>query len=208
MNPLIKKLKVLAFASGYGSTLEHLLKYETSQNPQWTVTGVVCDNPRARALTVAKQYARAAVLVSRQDFKSGTEFDHAIFKAVEQQSPDVIFLLGYLKKVDAKLINSFSGRIFNSHPSLLPKYGGKKMYGRAVHEAVLRAGELETGVTLHEVNENYDSGRVRVQKKIQIKSSWTVDEVENAVKIFEKQTIVEFLNQIAGAGAGAFEAKM
>jgi len=190
----MEKIKISVFASGFGSTLEHVLNYAKQKDPKWSVVGLVCDNPNARALDIAKQHGLQHALVSRREFTELAKFDEAILSAVRGQKPDIIFLLGYLKMVGPDLVKDFRGRIFNTHPSLLPKHGGKGMFGHAVHDSVIRAGDLESGVTIHEVNDRYDEGQVLMQKRVPVDRSWSVDELENKIKAVEKDLIIEFLN--------------
>ena len=190
------KIKITALASGFGSTVEHLLNYEKREKPAWTIIGVVSENPKARVLEVAKRFGITPTLLPWCNYSSREAFAAAMLDAVERQNPDVIFLLGFLKKVGPSLIHRYPHRIFNTHPSLLPKYGGKGMFGRIVHESVLSSGDKESGVTIHEVSENYDEGRVLLQKKISIESGWSADELEEKIKAIEKNAIVEFLNRL------------
>ena len=190
------KIKITALASGFGSTVEHVLDYEKREQPEWTIIGVVSENPKARVLEVAKRFGIMSTLLPWRNYSNREAFDGAVLKAVEKQNPDVIFLLGYLKKISPALIKLYPKRIFNTHPSLLPKYGGKGMFGRAVHESVIRSKGRESGVTIHEVSENYDEGRILLQKKISVDSGWSVDDLEEKIKTLEKNTVVEFLNRL------------
>lgn len=190
----MEKVKITVFASGFGSTLEHLLKYEMREQPRWQVIGVVSDNPKARALKVAEDYGIQHALVSRREYSTMSDFDKAILNAVHAQKPNIVFLLGYLKMIGKNLTDEFAGRIFNSHPSLLPKHGGKGMFGRAVHDSVVRSGDFESGVTIHEVNDRYDEGRTLLQQRVPVSPAWSVEELEEKIKAIEKELIVVFLN--------------
>ncbi len=196
------KVRLTVFASGFGSTLEYLLKYEKREKPKWRVIGVVSDNPSARALKVAEDYGIQHALISRREYLTAGDFDKAILRAVHAQRPDIIFLLGYLKMIGSDLTQEFAGRMFNSHPSLLPKHGGKGMFGRAVHDSVVRAGDFESGVTIHEVNDRYDDGRTLLQQRVPINPAWSVEELEEKIKAIEKELIVVFLNNYCSRRGG------
>ncbi len=109
---------------------------------------------------------------------------------------DFIVLAGFLWKVPADLVEAFPQRIINIHPSLLPKYGGKGMYGHFVHEAVHAAREVESGITIHWVNEHYDEGAIIAQYRTQISSSDTVDEIERKVRSLEIRWFPHVLEEV------------
>ncbi len=104
---------------------------------------------------------------------------------------DYIFLSGYMKKIEKNLLKEFPNKIINSHPALLPKFGGSGMYGRFVHEAVIKAKEKESGCTIHYVNENYDEGEYILQKSISLLQDEKVETLEEKIKELEKAAVVE-----------------
>jgi phosphoribosylglycinamide formyltransferase-1 len=118
-----------------------------------------------------------------------------LIESIETFKPDFILLAGYLKKIEENVIRNFAGRMFNSHPSLLPKYGGHGMYGSNVHKQVFQNKEKISGVTIHEVNEEFDQGRIVFQQPIDIQPCKSWEEVESLVKSLEKEFLVDCLNR-------------
>ncbi len=150
-----KKIERLAiFASGTGSNAEKIITY-FAQNPVIIISLIVCNRPDAGVLEIARKYGIETLLLEKEKFFRG----NAYTQELRDKQIDLIVLAGFLWKIPARLIDAFRGNILNIHPSLLPKYGGKGMYGHFVHEAVIEAGEKETGITIHLVDEHYDHGR-------------------------------------------------
>ena len=150
-----KKIERLAiFASGTGSNAEKIITY-FAQNPVIIISLIVCNRPDAGVLEIARKYGIETLLLEKEKFFRG----NAYTQELRNKQIDLIVLAGFLWKIPARLIDAFRGNILNIHPSLLPKYGGKGMYGHFVHEAVIEAGEKETGITIHLVDEHYDHGR-------------------------------------------------
>ncbi len=127
---------------------------------------VISNNARAGALKYANEAGIPALNLSTKNHSES--LDDAITEALKSHAVDWVILVGYMKKIGAKLLEEFHGKIFNIHPSLLPKHGGKGMFGIHVHESVLASGETETGVTIHLVDEEYDQGRVLAQEVVKV----------------------------------------
>ena len=150
-----KKIKRLAiFASGTGSNAEKIIAY-FAQNPLIIISLIVSNRPDAGVLEIARKHGIETVLLEKEKFFRGNAYTGEL----KDKQIDLIVLAGFLWKIPAGLIDAFRGNIINIHPSLLPKYGGKGMYGHFVHEAVIAAGEKETGITIHLVDEHYDHGK-------------------------------------------------
>ena len=115
---------------------------------------------------------------------------------VDSFNPDLIVLAGYLKKIPVDFIQKFENKIINVHPSLLPKYGGKGMYGKNVHKAVKEAGETESGATVHYVTENYDEGPVVEQVRVSLSESDSVEDIEEKVRAAEKELLISAVKKI------------
>lgn len=179
--------RLAVFASGAGTTLEFLLQARREQRLIHDICLLVTNNANAGALAVAKKYNISAAVAL-------TEVE--VLNALIEAKIDFIFLAGYLKKIGPQILIDYKGRIFNSHPSLLPKYGGKGMYGSRVTEAVLQAGEKFTGITIHHVNEHYDSGQIMKQIQIPVFANDTLETLESRVKAEEKNLILNFLNSL------------
>lgn len=151
---------IAIFASGAGSNAQKIIDH-FKQSAIARVTLVVCNKPGAGVLQIAEKEGIEAILIDKELF---FRTDHYI-KELQQRQIDLIVLAGFLWKVPANLVQTFSNRIVNIHPALLPKYGGKGMYGHFVHEAVINAGDTESGITIHYVNEKYDDGATILQER-------------------------------------------
>ncbi|MBX2964599.1 MAG: phosphoribosylglycinamide formyltransferase [Cyclobacteriaceae bacterium] len=147
--------KIAIFASGSGTNAEEIFKF-FKDHPGVSVAGMLSNNPEAYALERAKKYNVPTFVFTRPQFKDTAE----VIDWLTQQSVTHIVLAGFLWLIPENLIKAYPGKIINIHPALLPKFGGKGMYGMKVHEAVKTAGETETGITIHEVNQNYDEGKI------------------------------------------------
>lgn len=121
--------------------------------------------------------------------------DEQILYYLQRHEVDIVFLAGYLKLVGEQVIKPFEGRIFNTHPAILPQFGGEGMYGIHVHQAVIAAGEEFTGITIHEVNEEYDKGAICAQLKLIPVVGDTAENLQKRVQGFEKQFIIDWLKE-------------
>jgi phosphoribosylglycinamide formyltransferase 1 len=151
---------------------------------------LISNNANSMALKKAARYGIDNFVVNS---KTHANADEEIYRLLKKYDCYLVFLSGYMKKLSPLLTSNFT--IINSHPSLLPKHGGEGMYGRFVHEAVVKNGESESGVTIHEVNEHYDDGKILLQKEIALSDDETVDTLESKIKSLEKIAIVEALRQ-------------
>ena len=152
--------KIVILASGSGTNAQNIIEY-LNKTVEKKVSLVLSNKKDAKVLERAAKLGVPAQSFSRHDFY---ETDR-IPGILEDIAPDLIVLAGFLWLVPAKLLQSYPGKIINIHPALLPSYGGKGMYGRHVHEAVLENHEKESGITIHFVNEVYDQGDIIFQKK-------------------------------------------
>lgn len=151
-------LKLAVFASGAGSNAEKLIQY--FKDSELAKVGlVVCNKPGAGVLAIAEKEGVPTLLIEKEQFFRGDGY----VPFLQNQGIDFIILAGFLWKIPQTLINAYPRRIVNIHPALLPKFGGKGMYGQYVHEAVLNAGEMESGITIHYVDEHYDNGDIIFQ---------------------------------------------
>lgn len=173
--------KMAIFASGAGSNAQKIIEYFKLRPDIGKVELVVCNKPGAGVLDIAKQYNIETMLIDKEKFfNSGT-----YIKVLEQKDIKFIILAGFLWKVPVSLIQAFPNHIVNIHPALLPKYGGKGMYGNYVHEAVIAAGEKESGITIHYVDELYDHGNIIFQETCSIAPG------ENAATLAQKIHLLE-----------------
>ena len=145
--------KIVIFASGSGSNAENIIRFFENDERN-RVVGVFCNKPDAYVLTRASRLGVPAFVFGREDFYRGT----AVLDRLKELGTDLIVLAGFLWKVPDDILAAYPDRVINIHPALLPKFGGKGMYGERVHEAVIAAGEKESGITIHYVNGHYDEG--------------------------------------------------
>jgi phosphoribosylglycinamide formyltransferase-1 len=165
----LRDLNIAVMVSGSGSNLEAIFQAAQEGNlPGANVVLVVSSRRDAYALERARKYGVKSTVIDPRDFPDDASFQEAIVGALARARIDVICLAGYLRKLGKKLIHQFQGRILNIHPALLPKFGGPGMYGRRVHEAVLAAGEKESGCSVHIVDEEFDQGPVLAQERVPV----------------------------------------
>lgn len=169
---------IAVFASGSGSNAQNIIEY-FEKSDIGHVTVVLSNNPNAFVIERSYKLNVPILVFTRFQFTK-TDF---VVDFLKSQKIDLIVLAGFLWLVPPTLVNAFSGRMVNIHPALLPKYGGKGMFGHHVHEAVVANGDKETGITIHLVNEVYDTGATLFQAKCEIVASDTADDV--AAKIHE-----------------------
>ena len=174
----IKRLILLA--SGDGSNVENIIKhFELNSNIE--VVLVAGNNKKAYVFERVKKYD-IDTFVFDKNF-----FDKKFIDIIEQYNPNLIVLAGFLWKIPEFIINKYPNQIINIHPSLLPKYGGKGMYGLNVHEAVIKNKEKKTGISIHLVNQNYDEGNIIFQSQINISHDDTINSIASKVQLLEKE---------------------
>ncbi len=150
-------IKIAIFASGTGSNTKKVIEY-FGNSPMAKVELVVSNKPSAGVLQIAKDWHIDTLIIEREQFYNG---DHYI--NVLKEKIDFIVLAGFLWKIPSALIDAFPRKIINIHPALLPKYGGKNMFGNNVHEAVIASGDEVSGITIHYIDEHYDQGDIIFQ---------------------------------------------
>jgi phosphoribosylglycinamide formyltransferase-1 len=173
-----KNTKMAIFASGMGSNAANIIEYFKNRDDVKVVL-IVCNKPEAGVLSIAKNLQIPTLLIEKERFVKGD----AYLPELKEAGVDFIVLAGFLWKVPPALIAGYPNQIINIHPALLPKYGGKGMYGGKVHEAVIAAGEQESGITIHFVNEHYDDGASIFQASCKIEPTDTAENL--AAKIHE-----------------------
>ena len=172
-------MNIIIFASGNGSNAENIIKYfnKKKYNINWLT---VTNNKHAGVIEKVTKLGSKIKIISNNDL--GEEiFIHSIIGL----KPALIILAGFLLKIPENFIKNFNNRIINIHPSLLPKYGGKGMYGQFVHRKVIENKEIKSGITIHFVNEKYDEGKIIFQKDIEIKEPKTSDSLANQIHKLE-----------------------
>ena len=182
-------MKLALLASHNGSALDSIYSAITNEQlKNLELSLIISNNSNAKVLQKAAAYGIPSKCVNA---KTATDPNETLFKTLQEASIDIIFLAGYMKKLPAIITQNF--KVINSHPALLPKFGGTGMYGRYVHEAVIANKETISGVSIHEVNENYDEGAIILQKSLTLHTDETVESLEKRIKELEKSAIIEGL---------------
>jgi phosphoribosylglycinamide formyltransferase-1 len=174
--------RIAIFASGSGSNAERITSYFAG-NSAVSVDLFLSNNPTAGVIERGRRLGVPVVLFDKATF---TKTDK-IVTLLQKQEIDLVILAGFLWLIPQNLVQAFPNRIINIHPALLPKYGGKGMWGHFVHEAVVAAKDPESGITIHYVNEHYDEGKVIFQATCEVLPSDSPDEVARKVQILEHQ---------------------
>jgi phosphoribosylglycinamide formyltransferase-1 len=177
---------VAILASHNGSGFDALYTAQIAKVLDININLVISNNTNAVALQNADKRAINNFLINA---KTQLHPDEAMYDLLKKYQCEYIFLSGYMKKIPAKITQEF--KVLNSHPALLPKYGGCGMYGRFVHEAVIANKDKRSGVTIHEVNEAYDEGKIILQKELLLVENETVESLEEKIKGLEALAIVE-----------------
>lgn len=189
------KKRIVIFASGSGTNAENIIKY--FQRTQFAeVVLVLSNNKDAIVLERAKNLDVSPISFTKEELFS----EEGVLKILKESKADLIVLAGFLLKFPEIILKVFPNRVINVHPALLPKYGGKGMYGNFVHEAVLKNKETETGITIHYVNENYDEGAIISQKKISLSESDTGQTIAQKVHKLEYEWFPKIIEEILRNG--------
>jgi phosphoribosylglycinamide formyltransferase-1 len=176
----MSKSNLAIFSSGSGTNAEEIMKY-FNEHPTVRVKMLLSNNPQAYALERAKKFNVPARVFSKEQFRETNE----VVDWLHEAGITHVILAGFMWLIPSRLIKAFPNSMVNIHPALLPKYGGKGMYGMKVHEAIKAAGERETGISIHLVNDNYDEGEVLAQKKVDIAPTDTPEDIANKVHQLE-----------------------
>jgi len=191
-----KSISLGILASHGGSNLQAIMDACEDGLLKANVAVVVSNNSRSLALQRARKAGVPAYHLSSNTHSDDGDLDLAIKDILKKYNVDLIILAGYMKKIGPSVLRTFRNRVINSHPALLPKYGGKGMYGDRVHKAVVKAKSAETGISIHLVDEDYDHGAIISQKIIAVDSSEGVEFVKKNVQKHEHRFWVTTLNKI------------
>lgn len=182
--------KIILFASGSGSNAENIITY-FSKNKEVTFPCILCNKEDAYVKVRAQKLGVPFKYFAKEEWKSGE-----ILKYLKSEKPDLIVLAGFLLRVTEDIVKAFPNKIINIHPALLPKHGGKGMYGMHVHEAVVNDKDKESGITIHYVNENLDEGATIFQAKCEVKPTDTPEDVAHNVHKLEYQYFPQVIEQV------------
>jgi phosphoribosylglycinamide formyltransferase-1 len=175
--------KIAIFASGAGSNAAQILKHFKGNAKGVSVDCILSNKEQAGVAEVAQDFSVPFFYFSNEAFEQST----AIIHFLEERGVKWIVLAGFLRKISPAIIKAFPGGIINLHPSLLPRYGGKGMYGKYVHQAVLANKERESGITIHKVNEQFDEGEIIFQKSCKIDEQETLESLSLKIQGLEHE---------------------
>lgn len=175
-------INIAVFVSGNGTNCENIIKYFQDDN-DINISLVISNRQDAYALKRAAKYGVTCKVLSKSEIND----EHIILPILQKFSIDFIVLAGFMLIVPEFIINKYYNKVINMHPSLLPKFGGKGMYGHHVHEAVKAAGETETGITIHFVNNICDGGEIIAQFKINLTQHDSVEDIESKIHLLEQK---------------------
>jgi len=186
MNEELSPIRISVFASGQGSNAREIIRY--FKEPQHLVLGrrvevslIVCNKQGAGVLKIAEISGIPVLLIEKEKFFRGSHY----LEEFSARKISFIVLAGFLWKIPAELIRAFPDRILNIHPALLPAYGGKGMYGKAVHEAVVAARERQSGISIHYVDDQYDHGRLFFQDSFNLSPDETAETLAEKIHNLE-----------------------
>lgn len=190
-------MRIAAMASHGGSILQAVIDACESGGLPAQVCLVISNNSHAGALERAAAHGISTAHLSGKTHPDAEALDEAIEQALADADADWLLLSGYMKKLGPRTLGRFRNRILNTHPALLPKYGGQGYYGSKVHEAVIEAEDTESGATVHLVDGEYDTGPILAQVKVPVRSTDTAATLEERVKEAERKLIVTTLGELA-----------
>jgi phosphoribosylglycinamide formyltransferase 1 len=183
--------RIVIFASGSGTNAENLIVFFHNRDNA-SVIQVMTNNPRAKVLDRCKKLNVSALSFNQTAFSKTDD----VLNLLKKANPDLIVLAGFLWKFPEHILAQFRNKVINIHPALLPKYGGKGMYGMHVHEAVVANKEKETGITIHYINEHYDEGAIIFQAKCDINSNDSAADVAEKIHILEMEHFPNVVNSL------------
>ena len=171
--------KIAIFASGTGTNAQKIIDYFRN-SPNIKVALIACNKPGAGVLAIAEKENIPTLIIQKEKF-----FQNGYLNELEEKEISFIVLAGFLWKIPASLINAYRHRIVNIHPALLPKYGGKGFYGHRLHESVITAGEKNSGITIHYVDEHYDNGDIILQVACPVLENDTSESLASRIHALE-----------------------
>ena len=185
-----KKVSILIFASGNGSNAENIITYfrKKAIDINWII---ITNNKNAGVINRSIKMGVPFLVFNKKDF-----YENMFLKKISLINPKLIILAGFLLKVPENLIKKFDDKIINIHPSLLPKYGGKGMYGMHVHKEVIKNKEKQSGISIHYVNNQYDDGKIIFQKSTKITYPFTAEELAKKIHELEMKYFPKVIEKL------------
>ena len=190
----ILPVRLAIFASGKGSNAQKIIDYFAPHPDKVQVSLILSNNKNAGVFEIARKEAIPSMLIEKEKFFSGNSY----IGELKEKKIDFVVLAGFLWKIPKTLISAYPNRIINIHPALLPKYGGKGMYGHRVHEAVIAAGEKESGITIHYVDEIYDHGKIIFQAKCSITENDNPESLAKKISLLEHTNFPRIISELIG----------
>jgi len=186
--------RIAIFASGSGSNAENIFNYFKDNNSV-EISLILTNNSKAFVIERAQNLAVKSYVFTKTDFLT----TDSVLSVLAENKIDLVVLAGFLLKIPENLIKAYPNKIINIHPALLPKYGGKGMYGDNVHKAVVAANETESGISIHFVNENYDEGKIIFQAKCPVLENDTFEDVASKIHALEYEHFPKIIESIIKA---------
>lgn len=187
---MYNKARIVIFASGGGSNAEEIIKY-FKDHSSIEVVLVLSNNTEAYVVDRVRKFGVEAQVFNRQQFNE----PDTLLAILEEKKVTHVVLAGFLWMIPGYLINAFPDRIINIHPALLPKFGGKGMYGMRVHEAVKKSNDKETGITIHIVNNKYDDGRILFQARCHVEANESPEQIAHKVHLLEYESYPKIIEK-------------
>lgn len=188
--------RIVICASGEGTNFEAIVQASRSGALKAEVVGLIVSREKIGALGRAKLLDVPFKILNPRGYAARSEWDQAMVRQLRSWKADWVVLAGFLALVGPDVLSAFPGRIVNSHPALLPKFGGEGMYGDRVHAAVVASGELESGITVHTIDGEYDRGKILAQGKVKVLPGDTAVTLSDRVKAFEVSFYPKVLNDL------------
>lgn len=188
-----QRVAILVGTKGRGSNMQALITASKNGRRSWVVALVVSPVLDSNAMTKAQEINVETIVLNHRD----TDYSEQLVTVLVRKKIDFVCLAGLMTKLPLAVLEKFPGRVLNVHPSLLPKFGGKGMYGSHVHQAVLESGEIKSGCTVHVVTEEYDDGPILLQKECKVLQSDTVESLSSRILELEHQAFVEALDKLS-----------
>ncbi|NCP83943.1 MAG: phosphoribosylglycinamide formyltransferase [Bacteroidetes bacterium] len=192
----MSKKKIVVLASGSGSNFQSIINSVDAGEINAEISGFITNNPSASSIERAKRAGISALVIAEKYFSTYDEYVESLLKHLALFEAELIVLAGYMRKIPISIISKYEGNILNIHPSLLPKFGGKGMFGMHVHRAVIEAGEKESGCTVHLVTQEYDEGPILAQAIVPVLAEDTAEELQKRVLKEEHRLYPEVLKKL------------
>lgn len=189
-------MNIAFFASYNGSSAKKITEACFEGDLIASPTLLITNNPDAKALEWAENFGLKTFVINNKTHPNARQRDHAIADKLREHKITLSVLSGYMKLIGPQAIQATNKRMINVHPALLPKYGGEGMYGSKVHQAVKDNGDHETGATIHQVDDEYDEGKILAQKSVSVTPDDTVDDIESKVKDLEPDLYIDTIRKI------------